>query len=37
MFLISNFFDSDDERYEVSLVRKRAEAEALFREQERKE
>jgi len=31
------FFDSDDERYKASLARKRAEAEALLREQERKE
>jgi len=37
MSSISNFSDSDDERYEASLARKRAEAEALFREQEQKE
>jgi len=37
MSSISNFSDSNDERYEASLAKKRAEAEALLREQERKE
>jgi len=37
MFSIANLSDSDDERYEASLARKRAEAEALLREQEQKE
>jgi len=37
MSSIANLSDSDDERYEASLARKRAEAEALLREQEQKE
>jgi len=37
MSSITNLSDSDDERYEASLARKRAEAEALLREQEQKE
>jgi len=37
MSSISNFSDSDDERYEASFARKHAEAEALLREQEQKE
>ena len=34
---LGNISDSDDERYEANLAKKRAEAEALLREQERKE
>jgi len=37
MSSIHNISDSDDERYEANLAKKRAEAEALFREQEQKE
>jgi len=37
MSSIANLSDSDDERYEASLARKRAEAEALLREQKQKE
>jgi len=37
MSSIGNFSDSDDERYEANLAKKRAEAEALLREQEQKE
>jgi len=37
MSSISTFSDSDDERYEANLAKKRAEAEALLREQEQKE
>jgi len=37
MSLIANLSDSDNKRYEASLARKRAEAEALLREQEQKE
>ena len=33
----SNISDSDDERYEANLAKKRAEAEALLREQEQKD
>jgi len=32
-----NISDSDDERYEANLAKKRAEAEALLREQEQKD
>jgi len=32
-----NISDSDDERYEANLTKKRAEAEALLREQEQKD
>jgi len=34
---LGNISDSDDERYEANLAKKRAEAETLLREQERKE
>ena len=34
---LGNISDSDDERYEVNLAKKHAEAEALLQEQERKE
>ena len=34
---LGNISDSDDERYEANLAKKRAEAEAFLREQERKE
>jgi len=34
---LGNISDSDDERYEANLAKKRAEAEALLREQEQKE
>ena len=34
---LGNISDSDDEHYEANLAKKRAEAEALLREQERKE
>jgi len=34
---LGNISDSDDERYETNLAKKRAEAEALLREQEQKE
>jgi len=34
---LGNISDSDDEYYEANLAKKRAEAEALLREQERKE
>jgi len=37
MSSIGTFSDSDDERYEANLAKKRAEAEALLREQEQKE
>jgi len=37
MFPLGNISDSDDERYEANLAKKHAEAEALLREQERKE
>jgi len=37
MSSIANLSDFDDERYEASLARKRAEAEALLREQKQKE
>jgi len=37
MFSLGNISDSDDECYEANLANKRAEAEALLREQERKE
>jgi len=37
MSSLGNISDSDDERYEANLAKKRAEAEALLREQERKE
>jgi len=37
MFSLGNISDSDDECYEANLAKKRAEAEALLREQERKE
>jgi len=37
MSSIANLSDSDDKRYEASLVRKRVEAEALLQEQEQKE
>jgi len=37
MFSLGNISDSDDERYEANLAQKRAEAEALLREQEWKE
>ena len=37
MSSIANLSDSNDERYEASLARKRAEAETLLREQEQKE
>jgi len=37
MFSLGNISDSDDERYEANLANKRAEAEVLLREQERKE
>ena len=37
MFLLGNISDSDDERYEANLAKKRTEAEALLREQELKE
>jgi len=37
MFSIANLSDSDNERYEASLARKCAEAEALLQEQEQKE
>jgi len=37
MFSLGNISDSDDERYEANLATRRAEAEALLREQERKE
>jgi len=36
MSSLGNISDSDDERYEANLAKKRAEAEALLREQERK-
>ena len=34
---LGNISDSDDERYEANLAKKRAEVEAFLREQERKE
>jgi len=37
MSSLGNISDSDDERYEANLAKKRAEAEAFLREQERKE
>jgi len=37
MSSLGNISDSDDERYEANLAKKRAEAEALLREQEQKE
>jgi len=37
MSSLGNISDSDDERYETNLAKKRAEAEAFLREQERKE
>jgi len=37
MSSLGNISDSDDEHYEANLATRRAEAEALFREQERKE
>jgi len=37
MSSIGNISDSDDERYKANLAKKRAEAEALLREQEWKE
>jgi len=37
MSSIANLSDSDNERYEASLARKRAEVEALLSEQEQKE
>jgi len=37
MFPLGNISDSDDKRYEANLTKKRAEAEALFLEQEQKE
>ena len=37
MSSIANLSDSDDERYEASLARKRAKAETLLWEQEQKE
>jgi len=37
MFSLGNISDSDDKRYEANLANKRAEAEALLREQEQKE
>jgi len=37
MLSLGNISDSDDECYEANLAKKRAEAEALLREQERKE
>jgi len=37
MSSLGNISDSNDERYEANLVKKRAEAEALLREQEQKE
>jgi len=37
MSSIGTFSDSDDERYEANLAKKRAEAEAFLREQEQKE
>jgi len=37
MFSLGNISDSDNERYEANLAQKCAEAEALLREQERKE
>jgi len=37
MSSIGTFSDSDDERYEANLTKKRAEAEALLQEQEQKE
>jgi len=37
MSSLGNISDSDDERYEANLAKKRAEAEALLQEQERKE
>jgi len=37
MSSLGHISDSDDERYEANLAKKRAEAEALLREQEQKE
>jgi len=37
MSSLGNISDSDDELYEANLAKKRAEAKALFREQEQKE
>jgi len=37
MSSLGNISDSNDERYEANLATRRAEAEALLREQERKE
>jgi len=37
MSSLGNISDSDDKRYEANLAKKRAEAEALLREQEQKE